>query len=175
MLKVLQESQLLQAGIVLVVVVSVLYYLSAYYGKENYMDVVSEIARSNDVAKDKYQAQAVSQVDPVLQTQQHEAVEEQAMEMAKISSDPESLLPTSTEADEWARANPETSGSVHEGNLLEAGFHIGVDTQTSTMKNASLDLRSSPPIPKEPVSIWNNSTILPDPYRRQFEIGASVF
>lgn len=46
-------------------------------------------------------------------------------------------------------------------NFLEAGYHIGVDTQTSSLRNSNLQFRSEPSNPQTPVSVWNNSTIMP--------------
>ena len=55
--------------------------------------------------------------------------------------------------------------------MLESGHHIGVDTQANSLRNANLQLRSEPPNPQSPVSIWQNSTITADPYRKSMEIG----
>lgn len=46
---------------------------------------------------------------------------------------------------------------------------IGVNTQGGSLKNANLDIRSSPAIEKKEVSPWLNSTIDPDMFRRPLE------
>ena len=56
-------------------------------------------------------------------------------------------------------------------NMLEAGHLYGVNTQGSSLKNSNQQIRSEPPNPVLPVSIWNNSTVTPDIYRKPLEIG----
>ena len=58
-------------------------------------------------------------------------------------------------------------------NMLNAGFHHGIDTVGSTLRNANLQIRSEPPNPRAPVSPWMNSTIEPN-IQRNFEIGTSA-
>lgn len=56
-------------------------------------------------------------------------------------------------------------------NYLDPRSSIGYpETLGGPLRNASYDLRSEPPNPREPVSIWNNSTIVPDTMRPRFEI-----
>lgn len=56
-------------------------------------------------------------------------------------------------------------------NYLDARSQIGYpETLGGVLRNASYDLRSEPPNPREPVSIWNNSTISADTMRPRFEI-----
>ena len=47
-------------------------------------------------------------------------------------------------------------------NLVNVAKFVGVDTIGSSMKNATLDIRGSPPCPKYNVSVWNNSSYDPD-------------
>ena len=56
-------------------------------------------------------------------------------------------------------------------NLLRAGYHAGIDTIGSTLRNSNLQLRSEPPNPTSKVSPWMNSTIEPDLMRVPLEIG----
>jgi hypothetical protein len=56
-------------------------------------------------------------------------------------------------------------------NLLRAGHWNGIDTVGSSLRNANLQVRSEPPNPQSPVSIWNNTTISPDMMRVPLEIG----
>lgn len=57
-------------------------------------------------------------------------------------------------------------------DLLTAGHHYGIDTIGQTLKNANLQLRSEPVIPKANVGPWNQSTIEPDLMRVPLEVGA---
>jgi hypothetical protein len=72
---------------------------------------------------------------------------------------PEELLPKDAANSKWAQVNPAGQGDVKDQNFLNAGFHIGVNTQGSTLRNASWDLRSEPPNPRYKVSIWQQSSI----------------
>jgi hypothetical protein len=82
---------------------------------------------------------------------------------------PEDLLPKDAANTKWAQANPAGQGDVKDVNLLNAGFHLGVDTQGQSLRNASHDLRSEPSNPRYKVSIWNNATIEGDLNRRPLE------
>ena len=56
-------------------------------------------------------------------------------------------------------------------DLLQAGYHIGLDTIGQTLRNPTYDLRSDPVIPKQDVGPWNQSTIEPDLARVPLELG----
>ena len=81
------------------------------------------------------------------------------------------LLPNDPNS-QWVQANPMTNGSIMDKNFLNAGYQIGVDTIGQTLRNASHDLRSSPPNPQVPAGPWMQSTIEPDVNRKSLEIGA---
>ena len=82
---------------------------------------------------------------------------------------PEQLLPKDAANSTWARANPAGQGDVKDQNFLTAGYHLGFDTQGTSLRNASRDLRSSPPCPRYRISVFNNSTIDADLSRRPLE------
>ena len=81
------------------------------------------------------------------------------------------LLPKDAANSRWAAANPSGQGSVGDANLLSSGWHIGINTISSSLRNASHDLRSTPPNPQIPVSPFLNSTVEPDLLRKPLEIG----
>jgi len=87
--------------------------------------------------------------------------------------DPAELLPRD-ENSEWASLNPMGSGDLQNVNLLQAGHHIGINTVSSSLRNANLQLRSEPANPQMAVGPWNQSTIEPDANRRPLEIGSSA-
>ncbi len=59
-------------------------------------------------------------------------------------------------------------------NFLDPRAQIGYpETVGGTLRNANLQLRSEPPNPREPISIFNLSTIVPDTMRPAFEIGSA--
>jgi len=84
------------------------------------------------------------------------------------------LLPKDAANSRWAQLNPSGQGDVSDQNFLTAGYHVGVDTQGSSLKNANLQLRSEPANPQINVSPWMQSTITPSDVgtgRRPLEIG----
>lgn len=84
---------------------------------------------------------------------------------------PSELLPKDMNSI-WAEQNPMGPGSLKGKNFLSAGALIGVNTVGQSMRNANLQVRSEPPNPQVPVSIFNQSTISPDISHRPLEIGA---
>jgi hypothetical protein len=72
----------------------------------------------------------------------------------------------------WAQQNPMGSGSLKGKNFLSAGALIGVNTVGQSLRNANLQLRSEPPNPQVPVSIFLQSTIGPDVSHRPLEVGS---
>lgn len=82
---------------------------------------------------------------------------------------PSELLPKDQNS-VWAQQNPMGTGSLKGKNFLSAGALIGVNTVGQSLRNANLQLRSEPPNPQVPVSIFNVSTIEPDINRRPLEI-----
>lgn len=86
---------------------------------------------------------------------------------------PEELLPKGGLGASWTATNPVGLGDLKGGNFLSSGYHAGINTVSSTLRNANLDLRSDPPNPRAAVSPFLNSTIEPDVYRRDFEVGES--
>jgi len=87
-------------------------------------------------------------------------------------ANPSDLLPKDQNS-QWAALNPTTmkQGDVLMPDLLQAGYHIGLDTIGQTLRNANLQLRSDPIIPKSDIGPWNQSTIEPDLGRVPLEIG----
>jgi hypothetical protein len=86
---------------------------------------------------------------------------------------PSDLLPNDKNS-QWSTLNPNSAnkGDVLMPDLLQAGYHIGLDTIGQTLRNANLQLRSDPVIPKSLVGPWNQSTIEPDLGRVPLELGA---
>ena len=84
--------------------------------------------------------------------------------------DAKDLLPHDKDS-EWAKNSPNTKGALGDKNLLNAGFHIGVNTVGQSLRNANRQIRSEPPNPQVKVSPWLQSTIEPDINRKPLEIG----
>jgi hypothetical protein len=87
-------------------------------------------------------------------------------------ANPSDLLPLDQHS-QWASLNPMGPNNIATPDLLQAGYHIGLDTIGQTLRNANLQFRSDPIIPKSAVGPWNQSTIEPDLGRVPLEIGPS--
>jgi hypothetical protein len=88
-------------------------------------------------------------------------------------TNPSDLLP-SDQNSEWAALNPVNNGNPAIPDLLQAGYHIGLDTIGQTLRNPNYQLRSDPIIPKAQVGPWNLSTIEPDLGRVPLEVGVGA-
>lgn len=86
----------------------------------------------------------------------------------------DALLPTDS-ASTWAQFNPHGEGYLKNRNFLTAGYHIGIDTISNSLRNANLQLRSEPPNPQIVSSPWLQSSIGPDLSRLPLEIGESCY
>jgi hypothetical protein len=91
---------------------------------------------------------------------------------AQAVANPSDLLPKDTNS-QWSALNPNTmnGGDMLMPDLLQAGYHIGLDTIGQSLRNPNLQLRSDPVIQKADVGPWHQSTIEPDYGRVPLEIG----
>lgn len=87
-------------------------------------------------------------------------------------ANPSDLLPKDKNS-QWSALNPSVmkEGDVMMPDLLQAGYHIGLDTIGQSLRNANLQLRSDPVISKADVGPWNQSTIEADLGRVPLELG----
>lgn len=121
---------------------------------------VGDLQPSNDVGNEVYNPVVSTPMQPVSSCYPRDRL---------TATD---LLPTDAANSRWAQVNPAGQGDIQDQNFLTAGYHIGINTIGSTMKNANLQLRSEPPNPRLAVSPWNVSTIeYSDVNRRPLEIG----
>ena len=88
-------------------------------------------------------------------------------------TDPADLLPKDVNS-QWANLNPAGGADFKQVNLLKAGYHYGINTVGSSLRNANLQERSEPPNPTTIVSPWQNTTIEPDLMRAPLEIGCGA-
>ena len=89
---------------------------------------------------------------------------------AQDVANPSELLPKDDNS-QWASLNPSSQNAPNTPDLLQAGYHIGLDTVGQTLKNANMQLRSDPIISKGDVGPWNQSTVEPDLMRVPLEVG----
>jgi len=102
--------------------------------------------------------------------------QEQQQQIAKIVEDQDKikaddLLPKYDDANAFAKENP-VSKLLKEQNFLISGYHAGINTTLQDRKVGNLDIRSLPPIPKETVGPWHQSSYeqSPSQFRRGVEI-----
>ena len=76
-------------------------------------------------------------------------------------SNPSDLLPKDSNS-QWASLNPITQGNVAIPDLLQSGYHIGLDSIGQSLKNANYQDRADPIIERQATGLWNQSTIEPD-------------
>jgi hypothetical protein len=88
----------------------------------------------------------------------------------KDQLNPADLLPGDANST-WAQVAPNGQGELGDQNFLSSGYHVGINTVGSSLRNANMQLRSDPPCPQVTVSPWLQSTIAPDLSRLPLEIG----
>lgn len=86
------------------------------------------------------------------------------------SAPPAALLPKEVPVtDDFGQFSTDTILSGQ--NYLDPRSQIGYpETVGGVLRNSNLQIRSEPPNPRDPVSIWNLSTITPEKMRPLFEI-----
>jgi hypothetical protein len=101
-----------------------------------------------------------------------EQIQMQAVAAPKETLQADDLLPKYDEANDFAQQNP-VSKLLQEKNFLISGYHVGVNTVMQSNKIPYHDLRSVPPIPKESLGPFMNSSYETPvgANRRQLEVG----
>lgn len=149
------KQSLMKALLLIGVLVALVYFLSQ---KSKYSPVVSM----------QQAAPLLQEPEPVVQ-QETQVQQGSAQMLGGVGS---GLLPKEP-------VNQEDFGSfsaesiLSGQNFLDPRAQIGYpETVGGTLRNANLQLRSEPVNPRDPVSIFNLSTIVPDTMRPAFEIGS---
>jgi hypothetical protein len=147
------------------------YFFMRFYNQEHLDNTASDV---KVVAAEKPAVQPVAQKEQApapSQNEHQEHVDSVVAGKAQLSTS--DLLPTYNEASDFAKENP-VSKLLQEQNFLQAGYHMGINTVVQSNKIPYLDLRSAPPIPKQEVSPFLNSSYEePAGAKRRFmEIGA---
>lgn len=156
------------------VIFGVLIFFLAWYSGLKYdlgdsMDSISANAPSVDQAPSVVPPSVTADVPAVAPGSAPVQPVAQGGYAQKKVANPSDLLPTDQNS-QWASLNP-VAQSQGSADLLQAGYHIGIDTIGQTLKNANLQLRSDPIIPKQNVGPWNQSTYEPDLMRVPLEVG----
>jgi len=163
------------------VCIVVLYYLFNNYSvnKNNIMDNMVQLNNDGEMNHNDLESSLAKPSDPQSLSNQYEKIDSVAPNTQGLPPscnvgnlpDPKELLPKD-ENNQWSKLNPTGSGGLENINLLKSGYHAGVDTVGSSLRNANLQVRSEPPNPTNKVSPWLNSTIEPDLMRVPLELGS---
>jgi hypothetical protein len=181
-LKEIQSNNMLKLIIVLAAI-----YLFITYTKKEKMDDLMYVEEAENVSmnvasppatldrktlgdvksESEKMMQAVQMAQPVLQESTGKAVfeaesDKQGSEFKRVVEGvpvlaAEELLPKYDDANKFAEENP-ISKLLKEQNFLISGYHVGINTVLQSNKIAYHDLRSAPPIPKESVGPWSQSS-----------------
>lgn len=94
------------------------------------------------------------------------------MTQSRPTASPSDLLPSETNSLLGNMNNLNQQNGIMIPDLLQAGYHIGLDTIGQSLRNPNYQLRSDPIIPRKDVGPWNQTTMEPDYARVPLEVGA---
>lgn len=162
------------------VLVSIIIVVVAFYIYKMQKESMTDVQYSDYIPTD----QANNIIDPVVQTQTVTSGDPQNIYPNNVgyqASDvtfpvtgkdllPLDLLPKSSDA---AQNEADASGLVPNEltsrNYLVGGFNVGIDTQGSSNKNATYDIRGDVPIPANlNTTPFNQSSLVQNEFTRQF-------
>lgn len=164
-----------------IVLIVALYAFNSFYKYFSGKSVYSSSDGVDNMAKEYKNSPDGSPAVAPVATVGIQAAEEKPNDYANINeiqtmapqsgvADSSALLPKDGN-NQWAQLSPAGSGELQGINLLQAGYHIGIDTIGQTLRNANLQIRSEPPNPQMNVGPWNQTTISPDLMRVPLELG----
>jgi hypothetical protein len=166
-IETIKNNDLLKVFLIIVAV----YFFMKYYNREGLENVVATPPASQPQPK-VVQPQVQSPPGkPILQPQEQQRQIE-AVVAGQTQLTTNDLLPKYDDANDFAKQNP-VSKLLQEQNFLQSGYHMGINTVVQSNKIPYLDLRSCPPIPKQDIGPFNNSSY-EEPAgsgRRALEIG----
>lgn len=168
--KFIQSNDMIKIALILVAVYLFITYVKNPESMENYM--TPEHLENTEQKVEQVVQPAIEKVDqaPVTADDEKKHVDEIVAGTDKVV--PEDLLPKYDAENEFAKENPVTQ-LLKEQNFLISGYHVGINTVMQSNKIPYHDIRSLPPIPKESIGPWNQSSYEQSPaqMRRFFEIG----
>jgi hypothetical protein len=168
-----------QGAVILIASVILVYLAVDYYKRHNKSSAVEkfetyaplENAEMDPPSSDPAAVTEKITADPQELTVDQKKTAKQPRDcFPKDQLSPQDLLPKNAANSKWAMANPAGQGDVKNMNFLSAGYHMGVNSIGSTLRNANMQIRSEPPNPQLKVSPWLQTTIEPDMNRRPLEI-----
>ena len=154
-LEMIQKNDILKVILILLGV----YFFMKFYNRESLENVEEQEAESvpePSVRPMVVQAQPQVPLANILTPQdQQKQVEKVVAGQNQLTAN--DLLPVYDDANDFAKQNP-VSQLLQEQNFLQAGYHMGINTVVQSNKIPYLDIRSCPPIPKQEVGPFNNSS-----------------
>ena len=173
------NQQIIGIVVIVLIVLGVIYYVQMYSNKkvENMevdMDLDMETMPLTAEEDDMVEEEQEMMVEPIPaddgEFSRVDSLKSNYYDCNDIS--PEELLPKSEMADDFESQFPVGSGDLTSKNFLTAGYNAGINTVSSSLRNANLQVRSDPYIEPASVGPFLNSTILPDMNRKSLEIGS---
>jgi hypothetical protein len=155
-LEMIQKNDMLKVILILVAV----YFFMKYYNRESLDNVAGTkpslplVVPSSQTPVTQAEVSAI-QAQVFAKSDQQEQVEKVVAGASQLSAG--DLLPKYDDANDFAKQNP-VSKLLQEQNFLQAGYHMGINTVIQSNKIPYLDIRSCPPIPKQEVGPFNNSS-----------------
>lgn len=151
-LEMIQKNDMLKVILILLAV----YFFMKYYNRESLDNVKAEEApKAEPIEKPLVQAEVKPAAAAPVANEQQQQIEKVVAGQTQLTAN--DLLPTYDDANEFAKQNP-VSKLLQEQNFLQAGYHMGINTVVQSNKLSYLDIRSCPPIPKQEVGPFNNSS-----------------
>lgn len=150
-LETIQRNDMVKVILVLVAV----YFFMKYYNREGLENVPA--ASSVQASQPKVTQADVGAIaaQPLESSEQQKQIESVVAGSTQLTAS--DLLPKYDDANDFAKQNP-VSKLLQEQNFLQAGYHMGINTIVQSNKIPYLDIRSCPPIPKQEVGPFNNSS-----------------
>lgn len=160
-LEMIQKNDMLKIILVLVAV----YFFMKYYNREGLDNVAGSYvpypsrpdtqAEFSQAPVTQAEVKTIAEAQVLGRDDQQKQVEKVVAGTSQLSAS--DLLPTYDDANDFAKQNP-VSKLLQEQNFLQAGYHMGINTVIQSNKIPYLDIRSCPPIPKQEVGPFNNSS-----------------
>lgn len=153
------------------------YLFMTYTKKDTMHNVEPGIYEYLDNVDEKKQPEVAQAQSPAPQAQAPVETEQQKQIASVVAGKDQlqaaDLLPKYDDANEFAKQNP-VSNLLKEQNFLISGYHVGINTVMQSNKIPYHDIRSAPPIPKENVGPWAQSSydVPAGSGRRMLEIGS---
>lgn len=150
-LEMIQKNDMLKVILILVAV----YFFMKYYNRESLDNVSGTDSPSSQPPVTQADVRDIAAQVVENEDQQQQQVERVVAGASQLSAG--DLLPKYDDANDFAKQNP-VSKLLQEQNFLQAGYHMGINTVIQSNKIPYLDIRSCPPIPKQEVGPFNNSS-----------------